>query len=251
MPTPSIAVVIPYALSDLQVQALYVWLETVCSEVEKRRPFARRNQRHHDYVRDQRELLLLRMELWMDDLPDGVLKDELRGLHTIIREARHEYWMVGIRDGQQLGTVPITTGIRPVGVDVQAVEPLVWQADDAQPRELESLLGALGCIPKHRIELTAFHEREEDSLLVTYMAAQLAEDYNAFARIRLQPRFFTRRGAEEWALADSRDLAASIAGTAHEIHYASREGQPQAYFLVDGEFLRNWAMHPRFHLEPI
>ncbi len=251
MPAPTATILIPYALTDLQVQALYVWLETVCSEVEQRRPFARRNQRHHDYVRDQRELLLLRLELWMEELPAGLLKDEIAALHATIREARHDYWKVGIRDGQQLGTVPITTAIRPIGVDVQAVTPLFWQMDEAQPQELASLVQVLGCLPQHRIELAAFLEREEDTLLVTYMAAELAEEYDAFVRLRLRPHFYTRRAAEEWTLDDSRELAASIAGTAHEILYANHAGQPQAYHLVDGEFLRNWAQHPRFHLDSL
>jgi len=251
MPTPTASIVIPYALTDLQVQALYVWLQTVCSEVEKRRPFARRNQQHHDYVRDRRELLVLRLELWIDELGDGLLKEELRALQATIREARHEYWKVGIRDGQQLGTVPITQGIRAIGVDVQAVEPLIWQSDDAQPAELQSLLDTLGCLPKHRIELQAFADREEDALLVTYMAAELADEYDAFVRLRLRPHFHTRRGAEEWTLDDSRELANSIEGIAHEVVFGNRDGQPQAYFLVNGDFLRNWADHPRFHLESI
>lgn len=248
---PTISIYIPYELTDLQVQALYVWLQTVCSEVEKRRPFARRNQRHHDYVRDQRELLLLRLELWMDELSDSLLKQEIHALHSIIREARHDYWKVGIRDGQQLGTVPITQGLRPIGVDVQAFTPLIWQSDSAQPRELAALVERLGSLPKHRIQLAAFLEREEDALLVTYMAAEIADMFGGFAQLRLIPQFHTLRGEAEWTLQDSRELAASIDGTAHEIQYTAHAEDALAYYLVDGHFLRNWAVHPRFHLQSV
>lgn len=251
MPAPTVSILIPHNLTDLQVQALYVWLQTVCSEVEKRRPFARRDQRHHDYVRDQRELLLLRLELWMDEMPDGLLKQEIRALHHTIREARHDYWKVGIRDGQQLGTVPITQGLRPVGVDVKAFTPLIWQSDSAQPQELAALVNQIGSLPRYRIQLAAFLEREEDALLVNYMAAELAEMYGGFAQLRMIPQFHTLRGEAEWTLQDSRELAASIEGIAHEIQYTVHAADASAYYLVDGQFLRNWADHPRFHLQGV
>lgn len=249
MTAPIVRIQIPYILTDLQVQALYVWLETVCSNVEKRRPLARRSQRHHDQVREQRELLLLHLESWQEDVGDSVLRQELHELRRSIRQQRHDYWQVRITGGEQLGTVPVTSALRPFGVDVQAYEPLRWEDCTSVPLELHSLRQAIGSLPKQRIELIGFLENVEDHFLAAHMAAELADQYHAYVQLRVQPEFYTARGAQEWTLEASRELAASLSGSHHEILYHSaRSAPPRAYYLVDGEFMRAWAEQPRFQV---
>lgn len=248
MSGPIVDVQIPYPLTDLQIKALHVWLNTVCTAVEKRRPFARRNQRHHDRERDQRESLLVRLLLWQDETDNPRLQRYLAQMQHNVQRKTHDYWEVSLTDGQQLGTsYPITAGLRPFGVDVQAYQPLYWKHDAVAPIELEDWFHITGSVPFHRIQLSAFNELIEDHLLAAYMAADLADQYEGWVKVRVRPHFYTRRAEAEWTQDDTRQLVASIAGRAHEIEYATPHGT-KAYHIVDGEFLRNWAEHAQFHL---
>ena len=252
MANPRISIYIPYPLSHLQLKALDVWLATICSQVENRRPYARRNQRHYDAVRDRRELFLLRLQLWQEETPHEHVRVALEKLQTAVNMKLHDYWFVGVTGGEQLGaSYTITQGLRNFGVDVQAFQPHKWDADNTTTLEIESLLDGIGTLPYHCIEITALQERHEDLLLLAYMAADLCDDFEARARIILQPEFHTIRGSEEWTLADTRDLATSLDGTAIEIPFAvNRAGEVQRYHLADGDFMRSWVEHRRFALHP-
>lgn len=245
-----ISIYFPYPLSHLQLKALDVWLATVGSQVEKRRPYARRNQRRYDEVRDRRELLLLHLQLWQEETPHEHVRVALGKLQAAINMKIHEYWLIGVTGGEQLGaSYTITQGLRRFGVDVQAFQPHQWEADTTTTLEIESLLDGIGTVPYHCIDITAIQERHEDLLLLAYMAADLCDDFEARARLILQPEFYTIRGSEEWTLADTRDLASSLDGTAIEIPYiVNRAGDVQRYYLADGEFMRAWVEHPRFAL---
>lgn len=249
MSAPSVQILIPYELSALQRQALYVWLETIGAWVEKRRPFARRNQRHAERVREQRELLQLRLQIWEEEATSPSLVSALESLQQTVRQQLHEYWEVGVTDGSQFDADPITNAVRKYGVDLQAFEPLLWERADASPQELHSLIGALGTVPHHRVEIAGFGEQFEDHVLAAYMAADLAQQYNGWVRLRVQPLFHTHRSEQEWSLADTRALVASINGTTHEVVYGQRrDGSPRVYHLADDIFTKNWAQHPRFWL---
>src|SRR5690606_4944880 len=102
MPNPVVDILIPYVLTDLQIQALHVWLATISAKLERRRPFARRNQEYHDTMREQRELYQLRLQLWAEETPNQHLQHELIELNTIVRQKLHHYWHIGVTDGQQL-----------------------------------------------------------------------------------------------------------------------------------------------------
>lgn len=249
MSIPVVRVYIPYELSDLQRQALYVWLETIGSWVEKRRPFARRNQRHHDRVRDQRELLILRLQLWRDELADGQLQHELDALIRTVQQKLHQYWEVGVTDGRQLEAEAITNAVRKFGVDLQAFEPLRWDNDATDTQELRSLVAALGALPRHRIEITGFGEKIEDHVLAAHMAAEAARQFQGWVQLRVKPQFFTLRGEQAWTADDTRSLVTSLEGLAHEIRYdVGRDGSPRFYHLVDETFVRSWVEHDRFWL---
>jgi|GEM_PF-4103883 len=244
MPNPLIDVLIPTDLTDLQMQALHVWLATISSTLERRRPFARRNQRHHDHVREQRELLLLRLQLWAEENPDTILQQELNDLHGIIRQKVHQYWHIGVTDGTQLDVAyPITNAVRPFSVDLQAFEPENWDEDFASTREMTDLIEKIDSIPKYRVQLLGFLESPDDYLLCGYMAAELAQQYEAYAKVLLQPNFYTARGAAEWTSNDTSRLAQSLGGVVHEINYDSGN-----YHLLDAHAMREWVKHPRYHL---
>lgn len=250
MPNPLIDVLIPSTLTELQIQALHVWLATISSTLERRRPFARRNQRHHDHIRDQRELLLLRLQLWADETSDDALKQDIMSLHQITQAQLHHYWHIGVTDGTQLDVAyPITNGVRPFSVDLQAFQPENWEDTHATIRELEDLRLKLGDIPKYRIQLLGFLESPDDYLLCGYMAAELAQEYNGFAKVLLHPNFHTARGAAAWTSHDTHRLAESLNGNYHEItHDSQREGHLATYHLLDGYAMREWTKHDRFHL---
>lgn len=248
MLNPLIDIFIPNNLTGLQMQALHVWLASISSTLERRRPFARRNQRHHDHIRDQRELLLLRLQLWAEENPDTLLQRELTDLHRIIRQKVHHYWHIGVTDGTQLEVAyPITNAVRPFSVDLQTFEPENWEDDYASPCELNALIEKIGSIPKYRIQLIGFLESPDDYLLCGYMAAELAQQYDAYAKVLLQPDFHTARGAAEWTSDNSYRLAQSLGGVVHEIQYDSR-GQMSHYHLLDAYAMREWTKHSRFHL---
>lgn len=249
MPNPVIDILIPYVLTDLQVQALHVWLATISSKLERRRPFARRNQRHHDYERDQRELLQLRLQLWQEESQDQALINEIQTLSDIIQEKLHQYWHIGVTDGTQLSVAyPITNAVRPFSVDLQAFEPTYWE-NVTNLLELSDLLAKLGTIPKYRIQMIGFLENPEDYLLCGYMAAELAQQYEAYAKVILRPHFHTQRGAAEWTANDTHDLAVSLGGISHEINYSiGRSESIRSYHLLDTDAMRAWVQHPRFHL---
>lgn len=250
MSHPFVDIVIPQDLTELQMQALHVWLATIASKLERRRPFARRNQRHHDYVRDQRELLQLRLSLWQDESNLPELRDNIAALRTIIQQKIHHYWHIGVTDGTQLDVqYPITNAVRPYSVDLQAFRPLNWESDHATLLEMRNLFRALGTVPKYRIEVTGFLESIEDHLLAGYMASELAREYEAYARVRLHPLFHTARGERAWTLDDSRALAYQLGGTTHEISYNSaRDGSEQVYYLLDSDAMRAWTQDDRFYL---
>ncbi len=250
MPNPLVDIFIPYALSDLQMQALHVWLASVSSTLERRRPFARRNQRHHDHIRDQRELLLLRLQLWAEESSNDVLYQELDTLGTIIRKKVHQYWHIGVTDGTQLDVpYPVTNAVRPFSVDLQAFEPENWDEDNASTLELCDLIAKIGTIPKYRVQLLGFLESPDDYLLCGYMAAELAQQYDAYAKVLLKPDFYTARGAADWTTDDTYRLAQSLGGTVHEICYTGgQSNQESVYHLLDAYAMREWTKHPRFHL---
>ncbi|MGB7339606.1 MAG: DUF6368 family protein [Phototrophicaceae bacterium] len=250
MPNPSIDILIPSRLTDLQMQALHVWLATISSTLERRRPFARRNQRHHDHIRDQRELLLLRLQLWAEETQDTVFRQDILTLHETIEAKIHQYWHIGVTDGTQLDVAyPITNGVRPFSVDLQAFEPENWEDSHATTLELQELQLKLGAIPKYRIQLLGFLESPDDYLLCGYMAAELAQEYNGFAKVLLHPNFHTARGAAAWTSDDTQRLATSLNGVFHEIRYdGQRNEQLATYHLLDGYAMREWTKHDRFHL---
>lgn len=250
MPSPKIELYVPRELTDLERQALYVELETIATWVEVRRPFARRNQRRALEVRDQRELLLLRLQLWRDESDDPALQRELNALAQTIRGRAHDLYMIGLSDGQQLGaSYAITTAVRKVMVDLQAYRPHQWDADGTTTRELTSLLRALGTLPKQTLQMTAIDDFPEDYMLLGYAAADIVEEFAAYARVIVRPHFHTARGRAEWTLDETRALVAEIAGTAHEVIYATTaQGDPLAYHLVDAEFMRNWVEHAKYYL---
>ncbi|MGJ3238648.1 MAG: DUF6368 family protein [Anaerolineae bacterium] len=245
MPNPLIDILIPQTLTDLQMQALHVWLATVSSWLERRRPFARRNQRHHDQEREQRELLLLRLQLWAEETDDSILQRELTALRTIIKAKVHQYWHIGVTDGTQLDVpYPITQAVRPFSVDLQAFQPENWDSDSASTLELQQLIAHLGTVPGYRIQLLGFLESPDDYLLCGYMAAELAQEYEAYARVLLRPDFHTARGSAAWNAEDTARLAQSLGGVCHQIFYT-----PQYhYHLLDSYAMREWVKHPRYHL---
>jgi len=247
---PIIDIYIPHLLTELQMQALHVWLATISSKLERRRPFARRNQRHHDYVREQRELLQLRLQLWQQETPDTALAEELQTLRHIIREKVHHYWHVGVTDGTQLDVAyPITNAVRPFSIDLQAFEPTNWEEDFTTTLELTHLIRALGTLPKYRIQVLGFMENPEDHLLCGYMASELAREYEAYAKVWLSPNFHTARGAAEWTQDDSHRLAQSLGGKTHEIKYhGGHNGETKRYHLLDTDAMREWTRHDRFFL---
>lgn len=248
MPSPRISIYIPYPLSHLQQKAFDVWLATICSQVENRRPYARRNQRRFEEVREQRELLQLRLQLWQEETPHEHLRVGLEKLSETIRLKYHDFWLVGVTDGEQAGaTYTITQGLRRFTVDVQAWQPYKWADDRTTTLEIESLLEQFGTVPYHRVEITAVEDRHEDLLLLGYMAADLCDYFEARARIILQPEFHTVRGASDWTLSNTRDLATALDGTALEIPYAiNYSNEVKHYYLADGDFMRAWVEHPRF-----
>lgn len=250
MPNPLIDILIPYALTDLQMQALHVWLATISATLERRRPFARRNQRHHDHMREQRELLLLRLQLWAEETSDTTLCHELEALHNVIQQRVHQYWHIGVTDGTQLDVpYPVTNAVRPFSVDLQAFEPESWDEDNSFMLELSELITKIGAIPKYRIQLLGFQESPDDYLLCGYMAAELAQQYNAYAKVLVRPDFHTVRGAAEWTIEDTKRLVDSLGGVSHEIYYSSnRNLQESMYHLLDADAMREWTKHPRFHL---
>ena len=250
MPNPLVDILIPRTLNDLQIQALHVWLATISATLERRRPFARRNQHHHDDMRDRRELLQLRLQLWSEESTDEILCNELSLLGDVIRKKIHQYWHIGVREGRQLDVpYPVTNAVRPFSVDLQAFEPENWEEDSASILELSELIATIGAIPKYRIQLLGFLESADDYLLCGYMAAELARQYDAYAKVLLRPDFHTARGAALWTTEDTRRLAESLGGKCYEIHYASTQSsQDNVYHLLDGHAMREWTKHPRFHL---
>lgn len=248
MPNPLIDILIPSPLTELQMQALHVWLATISSTLERRRPFARRNQRHHDHVRDQRELMLLRLQLWSDEAESKQLRQEIIDLRDIIREKTHLYWHIGVTDGTQLDVAyPITNGVRPFSVDLQAFEPENWEEDTTTTYELQQLMTTLGHVPKYRIQLLGFQESPDDYLLCGYMASEIAREYNGFAKVLLRPNFYTARGAAEWTSDDTLRLAQSLGGRSYEIAYEGAQST-QTYHLLNSDAMRAWTQHPRYHL---
>lgn len=246
MPNPVIDILIPYALTDLQIQALHVWLATISAKLERRRPFARRNQNYHDHVREQRELYQLRLQLWAEETPNQDLQREIIALNTIVRQKLHHYWHVGVTDGQQLDVLyPITNAVRPFSVDLQAFRATNWE--DASMLELCDLIDKIGFVPKHRIQLTGFSDSPDDYLLCGYMAAELAHEYEAYAKVILRPNFFTVRGESDWTADDTQRLANSLGGKTYNIRYSKNTGTGM-YQLLDSYAMREWTKHERFHL---
>ena len=248
MPNPVVDILIPYALSDLQIQALHVWLATISAKLERRRPFARRNQQYHDMMREQRELYQLRLQLWAEETSSQPLQQELNDLNTIVRQKLHAYWHVGVTDGQQLDVLyPITNAVRPFSVDLQAFRIMNWEAENASTLELCDLLNKLGTIPKYRIQLIGFLDSPDDYLLCGYMASELAREYEAYAKVILRPNFHTVRGELEWTSEDTESLAQSLEGVTHNIRYNKSNGIGM-YQLLDSHAMREWTKHARFHL---
>ncbi len=248
MPNPVVDILIPYALTDLQIQALHVWLATISAKLERRRPFARRNQEYHDTMREQRELYQLRLQLWAEETPNQQLQHELIELNTIVRQKLHHYWHIGVTDGQQLDVLyPITNAVRPFSVDLQAFRVMNWEENNASTLEICDLLGKLGAIPKYRIQLIGFLESPDDYLLCGYMASELAREYEAYAKVILRPNFHTVRGELDWTPDDTQDLAQSLGGVMHNIRYNKRNNIG-TYQLLDSHAMREWTKHARFHL---
>jgi hypothetical protein len=248
MANPQIELLLPQALNELQLKAVYVWLATVCGSVIRRRPYERRNQRHADLMRERRELLQLRLQLWQDESPNQGLKRELGELEAAIERKEHQLWEVAVNNGQQFGVNTITMSQRPFMVDIAAFEPLAWDNEVTSGLELENLFGVMGALPKTRVQISALEDRSEDHLLAAFMAADLLGYYeSAYAKVWLKPFFHTPRGESEWTIEDTRRLAASCTGQAFEIAFGRREA-PKAYHLLDAESLRDWANHPKFHL---
>lgn len=248
MSNPQIEILLPQALSELQIQALYVWLATVCSSVIRRRPFERRNQRHAELVRERRELLDLRLQLWQEESPNQALKSELKALEASIAQKHHQLWEVAVNNGQQFGVNQITMSLRPYLIDVQAFEPMRWDDETTSALELESLFGVMGALPKTRVQIIGLADRAEDHSLCAFMAADLLSYYeSAYAKLWLRPFFHTPRGQAEWTIDESRKLAASLHGQSYEIGFGRRES-PKSYHLLNDEALQDWANHPRFFL---
>lgn len=248
MPNPVVDILIPYDLSELQVQALHVWLATISAKLERRRPFARRNQAYHDMVREQRELYQLRLQLWLEETENPQLQSELSALNQIVRQKVHHYWHVGVTDGQQLDVLyPITNAVRPFSVDLQAFRPMNWEHSNASTLEICDLIEKLGAIPKYRIQLIGFSDSPDDYLLCGYMSAELAREYQAYAKVILRPNFYTARGESDWTHRDTQDLAQSLGGVSHDICYNRSTGTGM-YQLLDADAMREWAKHDRFHL---
>src|SRR5690606_38065096 len=105
---PSIEILIPKALSDLEIQGFYVWLVTVSKSVIKRRPIERRNQVHAEQLREKREFLDLRLQLWQDESINLQVRDELGRLQATIERQSHHLWEVAVTGGQQFEINPIT-----------------------------------------------------------------------------------------------------------------------------------------------
>jgi hypothetical protein len=248
MSNPQIELLLPQALNDLQLQAVYVWLATVCGSVIRRRPYERRNQRHADMLRERRELLELRLQLWQEEIPNQALKQELATLEEMLARKEHRLWEVTVNNGQQFDVNTITMSPRPYMVDVQGFEPMRWEDEATSSLELENLFGVMGAVPKTRIQITGLADRQEDHLLCAFMAADLLTYYeSAYAKLWLRPFFHTPRGEAEWTIDDTRRLATSFTGQHYEIPFGRRES-PKAYHLLDAESLRDWANHPKFYL---
>lgn len=248
---PQIDVLIPHMLTDLQVQALHVWLATISAKLERRRPFARRNQQQHDQEREQRELLLLRLQLWQEAAPQHQqFVNELATLQHLIQTNLHHYWHIGVTDGTQLETrYPITNAVRPFSVDLRPFYPSHWDNDYSSEDELCQLLMKLGTIPKYRVQFTGFLESPDDTLLCGYMAAELAQQYDAYAKVILRPHFYTDKARAQWQHTDSQALARTLAGETHDIAYThGQEGTVAHYHLLNGAAMRAWVQHERFHL---
>lgn len=249
MSAPSVQILLPTELTPLQQQALYVWLQTIGSWVEVRRPFARRNQRYAERVRDRRELLQLRLQLWRDETQDAALADGIHNLNQTVQKQLHEYWEVGVTGGTQFDTEPITNAVRKFGVDLQAFEPLRWEHDDTSTRELRNLLNKIGSVPRQRIEVLGFSEEMIDHVLAGYMAADLAQQFNGWVCLSVRPLLHTVRAEQAWEIEDTRDLVASLDGISHEIIYGTRrDGSPRLYHIGDTDFTRAWVQHPRYWL---
>src|SRR5688500_12013283 len=148
MSNPQIEILLPVALSDLEIRAINLWLATVCTSVIRRRPYERRNQRHAELMHERRELLDLRLQLWQDESPNLSLKNEIMALDAAISQKIHQLWEVAVNSGQQFGVNQITMGLRPYLVDAQAFEPLRWDDEATSAIELEDLFGLLGFLPK-------------------------------------------------------------------------------------------------------
>lgn len=244
MPGPSLRIPLYEPLTDLQVQAIYVWLATICSTVEVRRPAARRSQRRHDEVREQREWLLLRLDLWRETHHDAKLTAELARLQDSIRQLRHDFWLVGVSGGHQFDTTEITNAVRLMGIDLQAFEPPHWDDEEPSLQGLQNLLSVVDRLPMQRLEIQAIEENIEDHILCALMAADFAEQHETQIPVYVRPNFFTRRARDEWTQDDTRALVASIEGQTQEVEAATGD----LYHLVSPDFLRNWSAHPRFHL---
>lgn len=249
MPNPLVDILIPYDLTDLQIQALHVWLATISAKLERRRPFARRNQAYHDMVREQRELYQLRLQLWTEETQNPQLQTELNALSQIVRQKLHHYWHVGVTDGQQLDVLyPITNAVCPFSVDLQAFRPINWEENSASTVEVCDLIDTIGVVPKYRIQLIGFSDSPDDYLLCGYMSSELAREYQAYAKVILRPNFHTARGESDWTHDDTQRLARSLGSVSHNIRYSRASGATGLYQLLDADAMREWTKHDRFHL---
>ncbi len=240
---PRLDVILNAPLTHLQIKAFEVWLATHGSRIEYRRPIVRRNQREHDIARDQRELLLLQLELWQtEQAADAALTQELARLAATIKQDEQWMWDFGVSDGRQLGAGQITNGIRFFGATLKAFAPRGWENGEAG--YLRCMMDALGYVPQQTLGLMALNDREDDHLLLAYMLADLADDHLTLVRADMRPKFNTERGASEWTPDETRALVADLGGRSYEVGHRSK---PHEY-LLDGEAMRAWAQHPRFYL---
>lgn len=239
---PRLDLYLSQALSHLQRKAFEVWLATHATTIEQRRPLTRRSQRDHDSARDQRELLLLQLDLWQTENADGALATELARLTKTIRENEHYMWDFALSDGQQFGAGQITQGLRFFGVTISPFEPPAWQ--NADLTRTQRLLEVLGYLPQQMVRLLALNDRADDHLLQAYAAADLADDLMGWVRVDLRPQFHTPRGEAAWSAEQTRSLAQTLDGRYHEL----RIGKKRHDYLLDGDSLRAWAQHPAFYL---
>jgi hypothetical protein len=232
---PSVRLLLMQPLTPLQLKSLDVWMASISSIVEKRRPNSRRWQKAFEQAREKRELLALQLQLWHDESA-STLAGELQHLAKLTLADAHEYWELRVTDGSQFG-YRITSAQRTFGLRWQSYEPDSWQ-DEAGLAQAQQIMHKLHALPKQQITITAFDDKPEDHTLLAWMLADLWQLLGGWVQVGMRKRLFTAEGRATWSAEDSRALLTQCGGQWHEITAGKR-----LTYLVDGDCLREWGFH--------